>query len=330
MIKPPPSFACPAPLSRPAFVSRQKGVALISVLLVFALATLIAGEVMSRNYRDLLKTANFLHGMQAYHYALSGEQYARQLLYRDYSEQKSRGISADTLKDIWASELPDFEIEGGEMTIEIHDLQGRFNLNNLVNPNSGLPDTKALQDYRQLQQTLSLSSDYADRIVDWIDGNTSLYGDGAEDADYTGGYLPANQPLVDISELLLIKQMQREDYLLLKPVVTALPTSRVIGSKYNINTVDAKLLQALTALSDGEIAQIQQRQQQGGYRTLKEWLTSPGGSGLASVKQRLTVKSAFFEVVVRASFQQRVCLLSTYLYRDPDDGTISVIKRQRG
>ena len=81
--------------------SRQRGIALISVLLVFALATVIASEIIARNALDIRKTANYLNSQQAYYYALSGEAYARQLLYRDFSEANGSAPS-DALTDDWA------------------------------------------------------------------------------------------------------------------------------------------------------------------------------------------------------------------------------------
>ena len=313
--------------------SRESGVALISVLLVFAIAAIIAGEVMFRSYLDIRKTTNFINSKQAYYFALSGEQYARQILRRDFEEEKKRGIYADRLADIWALNFPDFNIEGGEMSIEIHDLQGRFNLNNLVN-NSGQVDSAAVADLRRLQQILGLEADYTDRIVDWIDSNKNVFGNGAEDADYNQGYLPANAAMADKTELRLIQGMAIEDYEKLAPLVVALPKvvgeQPVNGTKYNINTVDAKLLEAISSLSAGAAQQVSNRQQKGGYDSLQDWLNSPDGANLGAVSNKIVVKSEFFEIVVTANYQQRITVLTAYLYRDPVDGSITVIKHQLG
>ena len=311
---------------------RQKGVALITVMLVFAIATIVAAEVASRNYRDIRKTANLFNSKQAYHYALSGEQYAREILYRDYYEQKQQGIKADTLDDKWAQNFEPFKIDGGDMSIEIHDLQGRFNVNNLVN-SGGSVNGMAVTQFRKLLNGLAIQRDYTALVVDWMDADKNRFADGAEDPDYQGDYLPANRPLVDKSELLMVKDMDPQDYLKLAPYITALPKklgkTLFDATKYNLNTADAKLLKAV-GLSAGEADAIKSRQEQGGFDTLQQWLSTPEGGKLASGSSLFTIRSDFFEVVVKASYQQRISILTSYLYRNPEDGAITIIKRQIG
>lgn len=306
---------------------RQTGVALISVLLVFALATIIAGEVMWRNYRDIRKTANFINGKQAYHFALSGEQFARQLIYRDFAEGEKGSSAADTLADDWAMDFPEFEIEGGEMHIEVKDLQGRFNINHML-------QTRAQNQFRQIGNRLSLSEDYTDRIIDWLDENKTALAAGAEDIDYSDGYLPANRLMTDVSELLLIKGMAIEDFLEIKPLLTVLPgkiaNEAIDNTKYNINTVDAKILEAVAGLSSEESSQIVDQQLRGGYNSLNSWFSGPSGSKLRSVSTLWDIKTQFFEIIVTVNYQQRIVVLTSQLHRSPEDGSITIIKRQVG
>ncbi|MDY0007561.1 MAG: type II secretion system protein GspK, partial [Spongiibacteraceae bacterium] len=57
--------------------------ALISVLLIFALVVILASDIASRQYLDTRSTANLLGMRQAEYYALGAEEWARQMLYRD-------------------------------------------------------------------------------------------------------------------------------------------------------------------------------------------------------------------------------------------------------
>ncbi len=308
---------------------RQSGLALISVLLVFALVTVIAGEIASRTYRDMRKTANLINSKQAYHYALSGEQFARQILYRDFSEQRDEQRPADGLTDNWALELEVFEIEGGAMSLEIRDLQGLFNLNNLVT-RDGTASPVAMEQFRRLQEALGITGDYTAAVVDWMDRDRrSLAGGDAEEAAYGEERLPANRPMADTSELLAVAGMERQDYLKLAPHVAALPKQvgeeTVDATAYNLNTADDKLLQAL-----GTSASLAGRQEQGGYNSVQSWLNTPEGAKLNAVSQQLSVTSRFFEVVVKAEYQQRVGMLTTVVHRDPEDGQLTVIQRQTG
>ncbi len=306
---------------------QQQGVALITVLLVFALAAIITSEVASRNYRDIRKTANLINSKQAYHYALAGEQYARQILYRDYDEDPV----SDQLTDSWSDIREIFDIDNGQMTIEISDLQGRFNLNNIVDA-GGRINNQALSDFNQLLEVLDISADYGPQLVDWLDKNTVASIGGAEDDAYQPlDYLAANQAMGDRSELRLLSDMRFEDYIRLKDYVVALPhqvKDQQIGiTKYNINTLAAKMVEALSGSGDEGISAIQQR---GGYSTVNEWVSSGDIGPLLIARNQLNTQTEFFEIKVTAVYDQRISIIRSQIYRDNNDGSITLLKRQQG
>lgn len=310
----------------------QTGIALITILLVFAIATVIAAEIVTRGHRDLRRSENLFDAKQAYHFALSGEQYARQILYRDYTERRSSGEPLDTLEDTWAMNFPPFDIEDGDMDIKIQDIQARFNINNLVDDN-GVRNIGAMNAFRKLQTQLMVTEDYSTLLVDWMDRDDTPQTGGAELESYRQGYLPANRSLTDRTELRLILGLTIEDYRKLEPLVVAIP-KRIAGktfelTKYNINTVDATLLEAISGLSSLEAKKIEDRQYQGGYDNLNDWLAREA-AGLSAISNQLSVYTEFFEVVVTAKFRERVCTITTQFYRDPGSGQLTVIKRQIG
>ena len=311
--------------------SRQSGIALISVLLVFALATAIAAAIASRHSRDIVKTASFISSQQAYHYALAGEQFARQLLYRDFENADPKGV--DSYSDLWNRIDPFLEFDSGGLTIEIRDLQGRFNLNNLVSP-EGTVNKEPYSQFQQLLKSLGVDASLAAQLLDWMDkdGKTSP-GGGAEDGDYFElNYAAPNQPIADRTELRLLKSMSAEDYAKLSKYVVALPHSvggKSIGiTRYNLNTLEDELVSALFA--DSKTEQVSKRQQQGGYSSVEKWL----GSGLlknpGSVQAYLSAGSEFFEITVRAVFDERVSFTRSQIYRSSKDGKITLLKRQKG
>lgn len=313
---------------------KQCGVALISVLLVFALVAIIASEIMSRNFLDIKKTANLINSKQAYYYALAGEQLARQLLYRDFVDDTAE--RSDTLTDIWALELPPFNIDNGEMTIEISDLQGRFNLNNLRQDNGSI-NAGPLSQFNRLLSNEGISEAMGSQLADWLDSDNVVLGDGGEDTDYLEKrYLPANGPLADRSELRLLKSMDFQDYDKLKELVVALPGREEEGksavTKYNLNTLDAKIIEALSGSGQGagSADRIKSVQEQGGYTTVGRWMSLSETQGLQGIRGQLTTKSDYFEVRVKVVYAERVRMLRSQLYRDPNDGTITVLKRQQG
>lgn len=317
---------------------KEKGVALISVLLVFAIVTIIAGEMLSRSYLDIKRSAAIINTKQAYLYALSGEQFARQILFRDYKGSGTKKVGGDiprydALTDQWSTLKKGFDIENGKLSIEISDLQGRFNLNSLRNTD-GSSNIAAASQFKKLLSVLKIETNYVPVLADWLDQDKKRRVNGAEDALYRAKhYLTANTALADKTELRLLRGFQSKDYDILKDHVVTLP-QRAISSensktKYNINTMDAKLLEVLSSnLKSENLKRIKTIQDRGGYNTLNQWINSEEGQYLLPIKEYLTVESEYFEVIVKALFAERTSTIRTHFHRDVKDGTIEVIKRQ--
>ena len=64
-------------------MSRQRGVALITVLLVVAIVTVVSAAMVARQQLSIRATSNQLQARQAWHYALGGEALAQAILARD-------------------------------------------------------------------------------------------------------------------------------------------------------------------------------------------------------------------------------------------------------
>ena len=99
----------------------QRGVALISVLLVMSLALLIIGGVL-RSHRLLLQSSGQqLQQLHLRQLATGGEAWALLLL-------KAQQKNSDPIP----AQAPDFDVEDAQIRVEIEDLAGRFNLNALL------------------------------------------------------------------------------------------------------------------------------------------------------------------------------------------------------
>lgn len=305
----------------------QSGVALISVLLVFALVSIMSSQILMTNYLSIRKTANRIDSRQAYYYALAGEQLARQVLARDYYADSAGGVVVDRFSDDWAKMLDQFDIDKGRMQIEIIDAQSLFNLNSLVD-SKGVAIAKHVQQFKRLLALLDIPTELSDSLVDWQDKDVIARTMGAEDAYYQfleRPYLSANQALVDRSELRLLKSISASDYHALKPFVVALPEI----TTYNINTVKAEVLRSLSvAISESSAEQIASVQQDGGYPELRQWVAGSSVNQLGGIAEQLAVGSEYFEIRIVSEFNQRNSRLSTLVKRDSANGKITVIKRQ--
>jgi len=303
--------------------ARQRGVALITVMLVFALVAVIATEMLRRSQLNLRSVGNLIETRQAYYFALAGEEYARQVL----AKQVQGNYQADRLTDAWAQTglLAPFTIENGKMKVEIHDLQGRFNLNNVVNE-AGQVVPDGVAQFQRLLGVLQLNPRYATEWQDWVDRDQQRSANGAEDVDYPN-YRTAGRPETDVSALRLLRSMTPEDYAKLAPHVATLPAS---GTPINVNTADAVVLRALSPIiNDAKANQLVTRQQSEGFPDVPTFQAAAGLGGNQQLPS-MAVNSSFFEVIVTVTYDNRWQRLRTVLRRDNKSGqaTFTVVSRQ--
>jgi general secretion pathway protein K len=217
----------------------SRGVALITALLIMALIASLTYTLKWNNALDLRRTVVMLNRDQAVQVAIGAESWIQTILRQDYADSKT-----DHLGEIWASELPGLPIEGGELFGDIEDLQGRFNVNNLIGADGDV-DPLVLEQFQRLLLALELDPRFAGITGDWIDANQDAqFPDGAEDSIYTGmtpPYRAANQLLSSASELAAIEGMDKATLDTLLPHIVALPGRTVI----NANTATFAVLQSL-------------------------------------------------------------------------------------
>lgn len=270
---------------------RNRGVALITALLVVALATVAAVAMAARQQLDVRRTANLLDGDQAYAYAEAVEGWGRMILDRD-----AKANVVDKPDDTWAQQLPPIAVPGGQIGGYIIDLQGRFNVNNLLTPEGQLSDPDA-EYFQRLLRALELDEALIPAVIDWIDSDfETRFPEGAEDDYYLSTEVPyraANRPLQSISELRLIKGVDAKTWQRLAPYVCALPARTGL----NINTAQAPLLQALVDdFSQANAEQLVETRGDKGYDTIDAFLQQDMFAGREIPTDSLTVASQYFLV----------------------------------
>lgn len=307
-------------------MSRQRGMALITVLLVVAVVTVVSAGIIARQQLSIRSSANQLHVRQAWHYALGGETLAKAMLQRDLRQGDPRA-PIDHLGEVWAIPRAPFTLdEGGALRVQIIDPSGRFNLNSLLR--QGQPNEAAVAQLRRLLLGLQINAPYAERLLDWLDADDQPSGGyGAEDNQYLlaqPAYRAANRELTDVSELRLLLDMTEADYQRLQPYVSALPADALL----NVNTASAQVLaslaeglslsaaQGLVAARDGE-----------GYRDVPSFLAQLNGLQVQS--QGLAVGSQYFQVLSEVSVGERRQILRSTLQR-ASDGQVYVLARDLG
>ena len=244
--------------------SKQKGVALLAVMILVLAVTMILANIFYRHQIDVSQAAVSLHTDQALLIALSGEGWAQELLIED--GKQSQGSPVDHYGEIWAQAMPLFPVEGGTLTGCISDLQSRINLNNFsryaignqLQDEINKPDQNGFaKTWLNLLEILQIPGSPARvaTITDWIDPDGNILSSwGAEQADYESYDPPrrvANQPMTDVTELAAVSGYTVQEVQMLIPWITALPgagTSQLganATTPININTASEELLLAL-------------------------------------------------------------------------------------
>lgn len=305
----------------PFAAHRERGVALVTVLLIVVIAVLLGVSMSTAQNLAIHRTRNHLEQIQVRQYALGGEELARQILHEDFRDAPTK----DHLTETWASPELNYEYDDGEIRLEIVDLQSRFNLNNLVGEGGrGL----ARDRFARLLALLGVDAVFVDRITDWADPDQNSLTMGAEDYDYLGlerPYRSANQPISDISELRMLLDMDPESFDRLAPYITALP---IPDAAVNVNTAEPLVIQALVPNVTGDIIEnvLVQRFESEGLNSVAEFYSALGTPPGTS-QQGVGVQSAFFEINVTARYHERFGYLKSIVQRDPVDGSLRVIYR---
>ncbi|MCF6298983.1 MAG: type II secretion system minor pseudopilin GspK [Thiomicrorhabdus sp.] len=195
--------------------STQRGVALITALLVVSLATIMAISLMSRQHIDIRRTGNMMQSDQAYLDAVAAETFVGQLL------ANVRASGQSDFDDLSLFNLALVQLSG-DMSSEIRLVsvqatypESKFNVNTLIT-DEGKVNVKQQAVYRRLLSSivaeLGGNTDQVDSLIssllDWLDQDEEARIDGAEDSVYENKDIPykaANRMLVSISELRLVE-----------------------------------------------------------------------------------------------------------------------------
>ncbi len=310
----------------------QRGVALITVLLVVAIVTVVCAGMIARQQLSIRGTANQAQARQAWHYALGGEALAQSILRRDLrASGQGTGLPAvDHLLEPWALPQPAYDLDEGQgqVQVRIEDLAGRFNLNSLVQEQQ--TNAAAVAQFRRLLLRLQITEPYAERLVDWLDSDQQPTGElGAEDNAYLlldPPYRTAGTRLEDLSELRLLLGMREEGFQRMAPYVTALPADTPL----NVNKASAMVLSSLAdSLSPSAAESLVKARQAAPFRDTASFMAQPALGGVQLQGTNIAVTSQFFQVISEVRLGDRRLALVSQIRRE-ENGEIRVLKRNLG
>lgn len=304
---------------RPPY-QRQCGIALITVMLILAIATVAVVSMSSARQLDIRRTENQLRSAQAWEYVYGLESWAIGRLAADTTAGKGYGLTED-----WSKPLARTNVAGGSMQAQIEDLQGRINLNNLLV--EGKPSKDDIKRLERLLAILKLKTELVQAITDWVDADMDVsYPHGAEDDTYTRqmpAYRAANRQFADVSELLLVQGMTRETYLKLLPHVYAVDGYAPL----NVNTASATVLRCLADDISADQAESIFRARGKPFAKVAEFLKDETVADAGIGKYGLGVSSQNFLLQGQIDMGKTHLLFESQLQRD--SGGARVVKRQR-
>ena len=218
---------------------RQRGVALITALLVVVLATVAAVSMVTRQHLDIRRAGNVLTQDQAYLTALAAERYALKLLSESEGDRELPwdGCVSPPLR---------VSIGDARMDIWLEDMHCRFNLNNLAGANeaSVAGFVRLLEGIRADYPELAFDPDQVVAATqDWMNPET-------DDPVYrlaSPPYLSANRVFAVPEELRLVQGMDADLWLVLAPYVTALPRT---GTSINMEYASDPIREAFAATGE--------------------------------------------------------------------------------
>lgn len=219
-------------------LNHQRGMALLTVLLLVVAITIVAGSMLARQRLLLREYALMQDQTQFREAALMGEGVAHQIL-----QQDSQVNATDSLQDSWAKPIDTLTIDSFRVQVQINDAANRFNINNLYH--DGKPDPLALAYMQALLLHIGLEPNIANAVLDWQDPDNQPMPDGGAEADFyqsLGVAHPApitNQPFTCIDDLRFVRGLDAQKVAVLKPYITAQP----FYLPMNVNTAEPVLLQ---------------------------------------------------------------------------------------
>ncbi len=308
--------------------ARQRGVALIMAVLIVALATMLAVNVTFRGMMDQRRSANLFALDQGFEVALGAEAWAADILRQDAQESQT-----DHLGEAWAKSLAALPIDEGVGTVEgrLQDMQGRFNINNLVFAD-GTTNAKAVEQLERILTMLDIEPTWAAAMADWVDADVQPgFPDGAEDSVYTGQnppHLAANMPITRVSELMVLPEFGAERFRRLQPYITALP----VGSKLNVCTAPGVVLDSLSStqrqfsLNPDDLAL---RRKEICFPTLEDLRGTLDQADYDQIKDTLSESSTYFRATVWVTIGTTQFTLYSLLARG-GAGTVRPVLRSFG
>ena len=312
--------------------SKDKGVVLISILLIVLLLSSVA-VLFGNKYFLSLKRAQYIEFQ-----TLSLNIFRNmESLAQDKIEKELRFNSNKLTKDNPIINEPmAFNLNGADVLGKISDYGNCFNINSIVtlNDSNYVENKNAVAAFRKILSLNEIDNnvieEVIDQTIDWIDKDTNPRAYGLEDYYYSG---PLHSPreytgmrlMVSIEELKSIPAVKQIDWNIFKNHFCAIPILNELS--LNINTLDledAYLLSSIFSnLTIKDAEYILDNIPKSGFDDLNNFIRSFPDLDLELAYGNITVKSNIFELNSEVNFNKFISSSkSIIIYEDNNNGFI--------
>ena len=170
------------------YTNNNKGVVLISVLVVILLLSSIAAFLGNKYFISLKRFAYLEYQTQALNYYRGIESISVNRI-RDEVNANKNYLPRNNLL---LNDVFNFEANNGSIKSQVKDISNCINVNSLVNSLNGnvSQNTQNIKRFKKLFYLLEIdeiyTNEFIDQIIDWIDKDTDPRNYGVEDYYYTG------------------------------------------------------------------------------------------------------------------------------------------------
>jgi general secretion pathway protein K len=265
-------------------LAKQRGVALLVVLILLVMMSALAAKISQQFCRNLQKT-HYQVSQQQLRWAMQAqEKVVKERLQVDASgESKALDPEGD-----WHQPL---ETRGEDYTVlgQVEDAQDCFNVNNLLTEEKvaqnqtapALPEkNRNEQSVEQLLTESGIGQSQAEEIyaqlMDYLDGDSTTAKEGAENDAWAGlqpARQPANQMMTTLAEIKLLPAFPAAAYAKVSKLLCALPDA---ASKVDVNTLPPDRAAVLAALfpgklTDDDAARVINARPEAGWESMDEF-----------------------------------------------------------
>lgn len=308
----------------------NKGIAAILAILIISIIVVLTLEFNTSMRDEFHASVNSKDGIMLGYIAKSGFNFALAVLSEDEAD-------SDSLNDKWAilknySSYSNSLFDEGLFQVEVTDLQGRIQINQLINP-GGEYNLKQKELLTRLLTSEEFdiekeeAEDIIDNIKDWIDADDEVTRFGAESSYYQNLEPPCscrNGPIRSIEEMLLIKGITKE-LMFGEKGDTGLSRYLTLfseeGGRININTAAPYIIGILSEGIDQDMVDdiVTYREDEDNDLINAQWYKEAIGTNEDIIDPSLiTTKSSYFEILSQGHRDNLVAGIKAVVKRNGD------------